>query len=91
MRKTKTTNVEHTFIESITCDICKKEFPGSAWARDAYSALETNVYMQTGGNYPDGGFGYLISFDICPKCFEDELVPALAGLGASPTITEWDW
>lgn len=78
--------------ESITCDICKKTYPGIYWGRPScYDVLETEIKLRTGNSYPGGGMGEKVFFDICPKCFEEVLIPLLATVGAQPTKEDWDW
>lgn len=81
---------EYNKIVSVTCDICKQEFDDDDWNKGAYEVLETNVSMKTGYLYPEGGNGDEITFDICPYCFKNKLIPALKELGAHPTESKWD-
>ena len=90
-KKTVHRSYDDEVVVSITCDICNKIYKGSDWERKNYSVLETEVRMKTGFAYPDGGSGEEITFDICPDCFMNILIPALKELGAHPTISDWDW
>jgi hypothetical protein len=83
---------DDTIIDSITCDICKKTYSGIDWEKlSRYHVLETEVKLRTGQSFPEGGSGEEISFDVCPTCFIEKLIPALKELGAEPTKSEWDW
>jgi hypothetical protein len=93
MKNKKATSrvVEEEITESITCDICKRTFAGDVWEKKFYTVLETQVSMKTGVSYPEGGSGEKLTFDICPTCFKEKLIPALKELGAQPTTSEWGW
>lgn len=86
----KTITRTETFLSSTTCDICKKKY-SDEWGKRNYEVLETNVSLKTGESFPDGGSGKIISFDICPDCFRNRLIPALKRMGAEPITTEWDF
>ena len=85
---TRTYNYNH--VVSITCDICKKEYKGESWECGWGNLLETEIRMKSGTNYPEYGSGDEVEYDICPACFETKLVPFLRGLGAEPTVREWE-
>ena len=94
MKNKKTVHREYDseVVDSVTCDICKKIYQGEHWERESsYDVLETEVKMKTGSSYPEGGSGEEISFDICPTCFTEKLVPVLKELGAEPTVSDWEW
>ncbi len=83
---------DQDWVDTTTCDICKKEYRGENWERENYSSLETEVRMKTGYSYPDSGSGEEMTFDICPDCFKNKLIPLLLKeFGASVTITDWDF
>lgn len=88
-KKTTEKTIKHEYIESITCDICKKVYEGDDWERNDLECLETEVRMKTGYNFPEGGCGEEINYDICPLCFEDKLIPALKTMGAESTVENW--
>lgn len=74
---------------STVCDLCGDETTNN-WAPGT-SALETKVSMKDGWNSPDGGQGTKISYDICPDCFKEKLIPWLESQGAKTNVEEWDW
>jgi len=77
-------------VDCVICDLCGDEVDPEE-GMGGENALEINVNMTTGINYPDGGLGNFIEWDICPKCFEDKLVPWFESQGAPGTATKWDW
>lgn len=78
-------------LEYEECDICKKRTDGRGWKEHSYSVVDIDISMRTGDEYPSGGSGDVISFDVCPDCFENKLIPWMQAQGAEPTIKEWDW
>ena len=75
-----------TFVVKVTCDICHEEI-----RREHGSAEEVTVEHKTGFSYPEGGSGETVLVDICPKCFDERLVPWLKSQGAEPRKEEWSW
>jgi len=100
--KRKTT-MYHTVevVDHVICDLCRERFPGlkenggvvSQWPADSdeddiYSFWKTGITMETGNDWPEGKSTELKAFHICPKCFEEKLIPWMASQGAEPTITK---
>lgn len=90
----------HIKINKIICDICKKEFKGdkSKWIPleqgsiySNYNTEETSVSFKYGNEYPEGGSGYIIKYNICPYCFMNKLVPWLESQGAAIVEEEYDY
>jgi len=79
---------DESYVESVTCDICKKTYKGEYWERDNYSALETEIRMTTGTQYVEFSSLTDIEFDVCPTCFSKKIIPLFATKGAVPTVTE---
>ena len=81
------------YIAELRCDICGREAPNPEgfypWKEEMYDAINVEIHLREGSQYPECGFGDDTSFDICPKCFKEKLMPALFALGAVPHITEW--
>lgn len=82
-----------TIIEELICDICKKtaKFPFWEWGEQIGCEKKVNISYIDGVGYEDGG-GHvsMISFDICPECFENKVIPALKQFGAEPRVDEVD-
>ena len=86
---------EEKYTAEILCDICGAKSPQhrwdpADWGEDCYDVEEVEIRYKTGSSYPEGVSGEEIFFDICPECFEEKVLPALAALGASPQEREWD-
>ena len=77
-------------LESITCDLCGS-VTTSEWKQDMTDIEKIRVLQVTGYDCQSGGQATEISFDICPDCFENRLIPWLKSQGAEPTIKESDW
>lgn len=73
-------------VDFITCDLCGKRI-----TTEGFEVDEVNVEHRTGENYPEGGSGEQVEFDLCGKCFDEKLTPWLRTQGAEPRETEWDW
>jgi len=91
----KTIKSEYDVLCEVKCDICGATSESCNWEKSIYKHHETDVSVsisdKSGENYPSGGFGRDISFDICPKCFFELLVPFLESYGAKPYEKEWDY
>ena len=94
MKHTEKRAVERieTFVVKVTCDICHEEIRREHDSvGDGCSAEEVTVEHKTGHSYPEGGSGETVLVDICPKCFDERLVPWLQSQGAEPRKEEWSW
>lgn len=80
-----------TILEKTTCDLCGESTSGDNWADGNYEHDEITIQRVSGAHYPEGDYRETASFDICPKCWEEKLVPWMASQGASPTVKEADW
>lgn len=95
MKKTKKVIVPESVSEeqvAIICDVCGDESPASyCWAKGSYESKEVEVvYVSRSG--PIGyGSSDILSFDLCPNCFCDKLVPFLESLGAKPNKSSIDY
>jgi hypothetical protein len=82
---------EECLVE-VTCDICKRRADrpgGGQWdAPSAYTVSETSVSCEEGDASPEGGNIESLSFDICPTCFKEKLIPFFALFGAKPHSSE---
>jgi len=76
----------HTALVSVTCDICDTEgsyvSTGNVDWEPGYDVERTAVLYETGAVYPEGGYYERHSFDICPACFRDILIPLMIKHGA---------
>lgn len=92
MKHIKTTTVSRTLeeIESITCDICGTTHKGYSWADNSFDVLDTEISITSGVAFFDGDKETKkVSFDLCPSCFRDTLIPFIMGFGkAEATLTE---
>ncbi len=87
---------EKEVVTGVQCDICKKLVDGAdetcehgdiEWD-DGMDVSKTAVKLITGWSCSDGGAFEMISFHICPDCFESKLIPAIKGMseGIEPFI-----
>lgn len=94
MKHFKTVLVHHDqqVLTHRTCDICgKKSHDGRNWSKDYYGVEEVTLLRKTGESYPDCGTTKDWSFDLCPKCWDDKLVPWMKAQGATPTEEDTGW
>ena len=94
---------EVTVMEFVKCDFCGEEVPkpdantGGIWSNEVdwstggYGICETEISFSEGESYPEGGNKTTLSFDICPKCFKEKLIPWAKSQGAELTEEEFDW
>jgi hypothetical protein len=79
-----------------TCDLCGAESNRCAdWESSSYTVAETEMSVtvthRSGLSYPEGGSGTEIEIDLCPKCFQDRLIPWLESQGATIEARDWDF
>jgi hypothetical protein len=89
--KTEHKEYDEKVVAGIVCDVCKKSYDEDWDKNSEYDILETSVEMRTGKSYPDDTWGDIITFDICPNCFTNKLIPALLEMGAKPTKKDLGW
>lgn len=83
---------KHEEIDHITCDICGKKGDRSGnWSDREYHLAETEISMDKGKGYPEGGYGTRTVVHLCPECFADKLIPWLKTQGVEPTKEEYDY
>ncbi len=95
---------KYTEIVEVKCDLCGLVHPvprnygdgifgDRNWSKGQFGIESVKVLHEDGSHYPDSDRESTItSFDICPGCFKDKLVPWLQAQGAVPTIRnqpEW--
>lgn len=77
-------------LSHFTCDICKTNSRGSdGWAENGWDVKNVEISLDEGSNYPEYAFGETITYDICPKCFKEKLMPFLDSLGAKPEVKDY--
>ena len=105
MKEIKLENIPQTSrkrVKAVICDICKTRSPrGDNYSKyweledqelNPQSGIDITVKMKEETQlWNDGGESKTTSFDICPKCFKEELIPFLESKGAKPEIEEVDW
>lgn len=97
-RKYETVEETHKTVRcwECSCDICGKAAKDPAtrnWGNFYWEKMQTTVECYEGYHHKDDN-GYkaddahstTTTVDICPKCFNEMLLPFLKSLGAKPTI-----
>lgn len=84
-----------------TCDLCgediynQKKWPDPQQEVYGYwSCNDVSLTHHKQWGHSDGGESRDLDLDICPACFETDVLPALVQLGLSPErakYTELDW
>lgn len=74
---------ELVFVEK-TCDICGARSHMENWGNGIDTELLTTVELRRRPLTETGPAALNTTFDICPDCFEDRLIPWLGSLGAEP-------
>jgi uncharacterized protein (DUF983 family) len=70
------------------CDICGNDL--SEFENGNYKVNRVKIIHEKGNVWPEGSSIYKFEPDICPKCFEDKLVPMLKTVGIEIDYKE-DW
>lgn len=78
-------------IVSITCDICGKNSKEWNSHLNYYEKDDVTISHRRGYQYPEGGSGEELDLDICPKCFEDKVLPFFKSLGVKADYKDWEW
>jgi hypothetical protein len=82
---------EREYVEWLQCDICHRTEIGDTWAKSTYDIAKVGVFLQVGENYPEYGSEETTSFDICPKCFIEKLVPFIEAFGSKAAVKKTEW
>ena len=69
-----------------SCDICKSKLKFVLYETDA-----VEMKHEKGPSYPEGTHLVQVQFDVCGKCFTELVLPFMAGLGATPRVSEIDY
>ena len=80
---------EREVLDELKCDICKDVAKHHKWGKGNYSTNEVKIEWINGMSYPDDCWGNIVSYDMCPTCFQNKLMPWLESQGATPTKTEY--
>ena len=97
MRKYETVKevVEKERVVERTCDLCGAKAKPLGWECGCYEVqdadVEVTIHRKKGEAYPEGGYGTTIIVDICPKCFDDKLIPFLRAQGADIKESIWEY
>lgn len=91
-------------LAEVACDLCGAKsgmggMAGESWERSCYDMDETHVEREVrtrakrevGSSCPDGSSTETTFVDICPKCFDEKLLPWLKGLGVEPQKETLKW
>ena len=78
-------------VTETVCDLCGARNTGDDWNPRPYDTADTTVQWEYGTCFPDGGDKTVVSFDLCPECFDRRLIPWLREQGAEPRVVETDW
>lgn len=82
---------EEQELACITCDLCGRETRDD-WEdyRDGTTEVEVrlNQHKMESGY---GAFGTDLSFDLCPDCFRNRLIPWLKDQGAEVQEKKWGY
>jgi len=60
------------YVDSITCDICKKEIKDSSYIRD-----KITINARISDVFPEGDFREIYLIDVCKECFFNKVKPLL--------------
>lgn len=80
-----------TVLDMMVCDLCGKSTKNRTWKEGEFDIQEVDVSMCIGRAYPDNGQSETTTFDICPGCFRDKLIPWFKSQGADPRVEDADW
>ncbi len=80
---------KEAILDKLVCDICKKEakYPDQEWSEEdnhpyeEYTLKTTIEHEKSYYCIDTGTDGEVLSFDICPDCFINRLVPFIEGFG----------
>lgn len=81
--------------KNVTCDLCGATSKSYDWTSGVYEVNETDVNVvikhKSGESYPSGGWGTTSEIDMCPKCFQEKLIPWVKSQGGNVREEEWDF
>ena len=96
IKETKKRVKEFTVTTEVKCDICGAIAPcpdcyDAEWAKESYNISTATIELKEGASFPAGGSWIETTFDICPTCFKEKLIPFIKSFGGEPTIREVDF
>lgn len=97
MRRTETIKevFERERIVERSCDLCGAKAKPNDWDAAAFEVQESEVEVlvrrKKGEAYPENGWGSKTIVDICPKCFDENLIPFLRSQGADIKESLWEY
>ena len=90
-----TETVQRKSLIRTTCDLCGAIAKSGNWDSSSYSVadveVEVTVHQKEGVAHQDGGWGTELTVDMCPKCFNETLIPFLRSKGAKIEERTWDF
>lgn len=80
--ETKTREESYTTVTLLTCDCCGKEAPypnsyNGYWTANSYDVNHVTMQHNKGYSCPEGANWEESSYDICPDCWENKIVPLM--------------
>ena len=73
-----------------TCDICGRKARSPEWSQwegsTSYDVSEVKMSCEEGSSFPEGRMTTKTSFDVCPPCFHEKVVPFMESMGAKPFV-----
>lgn len=81
---------ERRVLAGVTCDICGRKATSDDWSEESYGVDEIRIERRHGQQFPEGDFTVLSSFDLCPDCWENKLLPWMQEQGATPSDVDYD-
>lgn len=90
---------ETTVTTKVECDLCHKPAPRpennpgpyggqGPWAAGSYDLEAIRVSRVTGTAFPEITTTVTETFDVCPACWDDKVVPFFADHKSKPTVEE---
>lgn len=99
MKIKKKVQIEREQLAQIKCDICgvlssddewSKVVTNDGWPRTVCHEIKVE-HTETRPDYYGSGIGRTFQVDLCPKCFDERLVPWLREQGAIVEYEEYGW
>lgn len=77
-KKKESAHIEERVVSTVDlCDGCgQPSDEGTAWEQN-----EVTIDARIGAVYPEGDHRTVYEVDVCAKCFESKVMPAMAAIG----------